>query len=297
MATHFSLKDLGTLSYFLGVEAASTAYGLFLSQQKYIRDLLSKTNMLESKEMATPLSLTETLKLNDGSPNTDLTQYRHVVGPLQYLSLTRPDISFAVNKLSQFMHCPSSIHWSAVKRLLRYLKGTSHHGLLIRKQFSPCLHAFTDSDWAGNPDDRTFTYAFIVFLGVTPISWSSKKQRTVARSSTEAEHRAVASTAVELNWIMNLLQELCVHIPFIPAIYCDNIGATYLCKNPVFHSRMKHIAIDFYFVRDQVLNKRLRVSHVHTHDQLADSLTKTVSRKQFLLHRSKIGIHDGSTIL
>ena len=193
------------------------------------------------------------------------------------------------------MQQPSTLHWSAVKRLLRYLKGTLNHGLFFRKHSPLCLHAFADADWAGNLDDRTSTSGYIIFLGAHPISWSSKKQKTVAWSTTEAEYRAIAATTAELNWITNLLQEL--NIDSTPTIYCDNIGATYLCANPVFHSRMKHIAIDFHFVRDQVIRRQLRVSHVHTADQLADSFTKPLARKLFALHQSKIGLLDRSTIL
>ncbi|TXG71321.1 hypothetical protein EZV62_006256 [Acer yangbiense] len=297
LARRFSLKDLGPLSYFLGVEALTTSTGLFLSQRKYIRDLLHKTHMLDANVASTPLSVTDSLVLHDGSPLTDPTQYRQIVGSMQYLSLTRPDVSFAVNKLSQFMHCPTIKHWTAVKRVLRYLKGTISHGLLLHRKSPSLLHAFADADWAGNPDDRTSTTAYVVFIGANPISWSSKKQRTVARSSTEAEYRAIASTAAEVNWITNLLAELHVPLTAPPTIYCDNIGATYLSANPVFHSRMKHIAIDFHFVRDQVEKKRLRVTHVHTGDQLADSLTKSLPRKHFQTHRSKIGIVDGRSIL
>ena len=116
------------------------------------------------------------------------------------------------------------------------------------------LHGFSDSDWAGNTDDRTSTSGHIVFLGHNAISWSSKKQRFVARSSTEVEYRSVASITTEITWLQSLLSELGVHLPTIPTFYCDNIGATYLCANPVFHSRMKHIAIDFHFVREKVKN-------------------------------------------
>ena len=193
------------------------------------------------------------------------------------------------------MQQPSTLHWSVVKRLLRYLKGTLNHGLFLRKHSPLHLHAFADADWASNLDDRTSTSGYIIFLGAHPISWSSKKQKTVARSTTEAEYRAIAATTAELNWITNLLQEL--NITSTPTIYCDNVGATYLCANSVFHSRMKHIAIDFHFVRDQVVRRRLRVSHVHTADQLADSLTKPLARKLFALHQSKIGFLDRSTIL
>ena len=205
LAARFSLKDFGPLSYFLGVEATFTSSGLLLSQRKYIQDLLLKTNMQDANAVTTPISTSGSLKLSDGSPTTEPTQYRQVVGSLQYLALMRPDISFAVNKLSQFMHQPSTLHWSAVKRLLRYLKGTLNHGLFFRKHSPLCLHAFADANWAGNLDDRTSTSRYIIFLGGHPISWSSKKQKTVARSTTEAEYRVIAATTAKLNWITNLL--------------------------------------------------------------------------------------------
>ena len=127
--------------------------------------------------------------------------------------------------------------------------------------------------------------------------FSSLEFQEVACSTTEAEYHAIATAAAELNWVMNLLKELGININSTPIIYCDNVGATYLCANPVFHSRMKHIAIDFHFVREQVIKHQLRVSHVHTADQLADSLTKPLTRKSLLSHRSKIGVLDKSTIL
>ena len=155
--------------------------------------------MIGANIVSTPLALTEPLKLVDGSAPTDATKYRQIVGSLQYLSLTRPDVSFAVNKLSQYMHRPTTLHWNAVKRVLRYLKGTQNHGLLIRRHSSPHLHAFADADWAGDLDDRRSTTVYVVFYGSTPISWSSKKQHTIARSTTEAEYRAIVSSAAELN--------------------------------------------------------------------------------------------------
>ena len=211
--------------------------------------------------------------------------------------VTRPDVSFVVNKLSQFIHQPTTIHWNAIKRVLRYLKGTINHGLLIRRQSSTHLHAFADADWAGDINDRRSTTTYFIFLGATPISWSSKKQHTIARSTAEAEYRAIASSAAELNWINHLIFELHAPVSPTPVIYCDNVGATYVCANPIFHNRMKHVAIDFFFVRDQVAKGQLRVSHVHTNDQLADSLTKALPRQKFHLHRSKIGILDGCSIL
>lgn len=254
--------------------------------------------MLNAKPVATPLPSHPKLTLKSGSPLSDPHEYRRIVGSLQYLALTRPDISYAVNKLSQFMHCPTSDHWQAVKRVLCYLSGTLDHGIFLRKQAAtPTLHAFSDADWAGDLDDYVSTNAYIIFLGSQPISWTTKKQTGVARSSTEAEYRAVANTASELRWIVSLLLELGIPITTVPTVYCDNIGATYLCASPVFHSRMKHIALDYHFVRGQIQNKLLRVTHVSTNDQLADGLTKPLTRAPFQTSRFKIGVTTAPTIL
>lgn len=174
ISTRFSVKNLGALHYLLVVEVVRSSDSVFLSQYKYVYDLLTKTGMLGAKGVSTLLSSSESLRLDDGSLFTDDQTYRQIVGALQYLSLTRPDIAFVVGKLSQFMHCPSSVHLTSVKRVLRYLKQTVFHGLLLRKSNSLPLMAFSDSDWAGNYDDRTLTSAFIIYLGRCPISWSSK---------------------------------------------------------------------------------------------------------------------------
>lgn len=232
-------------------------------------------------------------KLKDGTPSVDATLYRQVVGKLQYLSFTRPDISFAVN-MSQFMHAPTQMHWSSVKRLLRYLQHTKNHGLQITSKTSPGLFMYSDADWAGDINDRTSTSGYILYFGQNPISWSSKKQRTVARSSTEAKYRAVASALAEVNWVQKLLAELHVQLPEPPIIYCDNVGATYLYQNPVLHSRMKHIEVDFHFVRDQVQRNQVRVQHLHAADQLADTLTKPLSRLLFHKHLLKFKVVDAT---
>ncbi|XP_019241541.1 PREDICTED: uncharacterized protein LOC109221518 [Nicotiana attenuata] len=252
LSKRFSLKDLGLLHFFLGVEVLSSADGLIFSQYNYILDVLKEFSMEESKGVHSPLSTSTQLKLDDGSPLTDAKQYRSPIGKLQYLAFTRPDISYVVNKLSQFMHRPTVIHWTGVKRVLRYLKQTITHGLFFKKQSDHALHIYSDADWAGDLTDRSSTSAYVIYLGLNPISWSSKKQHSIARSSTEAEYRAVAGAVAEGNWTMNLLSELYVPISTTPTVYCDNIGTTYLCQKPVFHSRMKHIAIDFHLVCDQV---------------------------------------------
>ncbi|GKV43245.1 hypothetical protein SLEP1_g50561 [Rubroshorea leprosula] len=226
MGARFSLKDLGPLNFFLGVEAIPTAAGLFLSQHRYITDLLQQYNMHEVKPVPTSLAASTSLHLGSGSPLFDGSIYRRLLGSLQYLALTRPDLCFAVNKLSQFMHQPTDAH-----------------------------------------------------------------------CSTEAKYRALASVASELVWVRNLLSKLGVSGLGSPALFCDNIGATYLSLNPVPHSRMKHIAVDLHFVRDLVEKNVLHVSHISSHDQLADGLTKALSTARFSSLRSKIGVADGTSIL
>lgn len=188
------------------------------------------------------------------------------------------------------MHSPTTEHWQAAKRVLRYLAGTSSYGIYFRKGNPLTLHAFSDADWAGDVADCVSTNAYIIYIGGQPISWSSKKQKGVARSSTEAEYRAVANAASELLWVCSLLSELGLKLHAAPTIYCDNVGATYLCANPVFHSRMKHIAIDYHFIRELIQNGKLRVNHVSTKDQRADALTKPLPRSTFHYLRNKIGV-------
>ena len=297
LANRFALKDLGTLSYFLGVEVVPTATGLFLSQRKYILDLLDRMGMSDAKAAPTPMVVTQTLSSHSGTPLEVPKDYRAAVGTLQYLTLTRPDVAFTVNRLSQFMARPTTDHWSALKRLLRYLCGTLDKGLTIARNSPLRLHAFSDADWAGDKDDYVSTMGHIVFLGTTPLTWCSKKQKSIARSSTEAEYRAVAATTAELLGIRNLLTELGVSISHTPVIYCDNLSATHLSANPVFHSKMKHLALAFHFIREQVQVGSIRVTHVPTSDQLADFLTKPLSRPRLDLLLSKIGLIERPSVL
>ncbi|XP_062085272.1 uncharacterized mitochondrial protein AtMg00810-like [Humulus lupulus] len=286
----FSLKDLGPLNFFLGIEVCRDATGLYLSQSKYISKLLQRTIMMYVKPCPAPMVAGIPLSIHDGETLNTPTTYRSIIGALQYLSHTRPDISFAVNKLSQFLKSPTTKHWNAAKRILRYLKGTMYHGLHIAPSNRLVLTGFSDADWGCCPDDRKSIAGYCVFLGESLISWSSQKQSVVARSSTESEYRALAQLAAELSWLLELLKEMHIQIPTTPIIWCDNISASALAANPVYHARTKHIELDVHFVRDKVLQKQLDIRYIPSHDQIAGCLTKGLSpsRFQFLVDKLQV---------
>lgn len=214
----FAMEDLGVLHFFLGIEAIYDSDGLYLTQSKYIYDLVDRTSMLDSKSILTPVTSGSRLSIHHGEPFFDPSLYRSVIDSLQYLSLTPLDIAYVVNQACQHMHRPSSSHWLAIKRILRYLKCTINHGLHLHPSLPTALHNVSYSDWAGNPNDRRSVNGFVIFLGSNPISWSSKKQQTVARSSTESEYESLANATTELIWIQSLLGELGIRLSDSPTL-------------------------------------------------------------------------------
>ncbi|KAM2637579.1 hypothetical protein EV1_022054 [Malus domestica] len=290
LGTHFAMKDLGPLHYFLGMEVSRTPSAFYLTQSKYILELLQKTNMADAKPISTPVPSGKRLSLYDGEPLSDGSSFRSVVGALQYLLFTRPDIAYAVNQVCQFMHSPTTAHWAAVKRILRYLKGTHDHGLLYKS--SPLtLTAFADADYAGDPDNRRSIGGHYIFLGNNLISWSSKKQRGVSRSSTEAEYRQLAYTSAHLSWFRNLFRDLYLPLP-PPRLWCDNISAIAVASNPVYQARMRHVEVDYHYIRDKVIRKEIEVGYVATIDQIADFLTKGLSSVRFHYLISKLPVRQ-----
>ncbi|KAK2973116.1 hypothetical protein RJ640_027088 [Escallonia rubra] len=286
----FAMKDLGYLHYFLGIEVRKFSQGLFLSQKKYATELLDRAQMKNCKPIGTPMIARASSATQTSVPFSDPHFYRSIVEGLQYLTFTRPDISYSVNYVCQYMQNPTNHHFQLVKRILRYVHGTLGHGIRLLSQGSLDLYGFSDADWAGCPNTRRSTTGFCTFLGSNCISWSAKKQATVARSSTEAEYRALASTAAEITWLSFILRDIGVHLSRPPALFCDNISALHLTINPVFHARTKHIEIDYHFVREKVALGSLTTRFVSSENQVADILTKPLTRSSFEALRVKLGL-------
>ncbi|XP_035838054.1 uncharacterized mitochondrial protein AtMg00810-like [Helianthus annuus] len=280
----FAIKDLGDINYFLGLEVTHTTDGLFLSQFKYAQDILHRAGLLDAKPAPTPLASNTTF-FTTGDPYKDPTDYRSLVGALQYLTITRPDISYAVNQVSQFLQAPTLAHYQCVRRILRYVKGTVAFGLTFSRPSSNSLLGYSDADWARCLETRRSTYCYSIFFGGNLVSWSAKKQPTVSHSSCESEYRAMANTAAELIWITHLLRELHALPPDCPTLLCDNRSAIFLTRNPVSHKRSKHIELDYHIIRELVLSVKLHTKFVSTKLQVVDIFTKSLSRPQFEFFR------------
>ena len=202
------MTDLGKLHYFLGMEVRQCKEGIFIAQKKYAMDLLKKFNLNGCKAVETPMNVNEKLQENDGFGAADVQKFRSLVGGLIYLTHTRPDIMFAVNLVSRFMHKPTKHHYGAVKRVLKYVAGTLAMGIWYCQTKSLKLEGYCDSDWAGSSVDRRSTTGFCFTLGSGAVTWRSKKQSTVALSSCEAEYVAGGAVACEAIWMRKLLLDL-----------------------------------------------------------------------------------------
>ncbi|KAL3633341.1 hypothetical protein CASFOL_022868 [Castilleja foliolosa] len=227
-----------------------------------------------------------------GSPIKDPAFYRSLVGALHYVTITRPEICYAVNKVSQFMANPLEPHLKAVKRILRYLAGTESYGLRLNKPKDHNITGFSDSDWATDVDDRRSVSGYCVFVGDNIVSWSSKKQGCVSRSSTEAEYRSLAQVTSEITWISYLLNELDVKQTRVPHVWIDNQSAIYLSSNPILHARTKHIELDYHFIREKVSAGLMMVNYVPSFDQKADILTKPLSLQSFTRLRKELSVEE-----
>ncbi|GKB86687.1 ribonuclease H-like domain-containing protein [Tanacetum coccineum] len=257
----FSMTDIGPLNYFLGISVTRNTSEMFLSQSKYATEVLERANMLDCNPCRTLVD-TYTKLAADGDLVFDPTLYRILAGALQYLTFTRLDISYVVQQICIFMHDPRESHFSALKRILRYVRGTLDYGLQLYSSSTSSLVAYLDADLAGYPTTRRSTSGYCVFLGNNLLSWSSKRQFTLSRSSVEAEYREVANAVAETCWLRNLLRELYTPLLTATIVYCGNVSVVYLSFNPLQHQLTKHIEIGIHFVRDLVTTGHVCVLHV-----------------------------------
>ncbi|KAD4888928.1 hypothetical protein E3N88_21001 [Mikania micrantha] len=289
---NFSIKDLGTLRYFLGVEVARTAEGLVLSQRKYTLDILNDCGLTGCRPSQLPFEKNLKLEHDPKEPEVDASLYRRIVGRLLYLQATRPDIAYSVNILSQFVSDPRRNHMDAANKVLRYLKTTPGQGILLPKEGGTDLVSYCDSDWLGCPSTCRSRTGYLLLFGGAPISWKSKKQSVVSRSSAEAEYRAMATTITEILWVRWLLTELGVPSIGPTTLYCDNQAARHIANNPVFHERTKHVEMDCYFVRERVETGEIKPAFIDTKNQVADLFTKPLAAHQLNYLLEKLGIRN-----
>ena len=278
------------MRYFLGLEVLQRSDGIFISQKKYALEVLQRFGMDKSNSVHNPIVPGFKLMKDEGGVKVDKTYYKQVVGSLMYLTATRPNMMFVVSLISRYMENPTELHLQVAKRVLRYLQGTTEFGIFYRKGGDDELVTYTDSDHAGDLDERKSTSGYVFLLSSGAISWSSKKQPIVSLSSTEAEFIAVASCACQAVWLKRVLGKLGQNQGKPTIIHCDSSSAIKLSKNPVMHGRSKHIDVLFHFLRELTKAGTVKLVHCGTQEQLADVITKPLKLDAFLKLRGLMGV-------
>ncbi|GJT41958.1 putative ribonuclease H-like domain-containing protein [Tanacetum coccineum] len=284
MKSRFQMSSMGELTFFLGLQVKQKADGIFISQDKYVAEILKKFDFANVKTASTPIETQKPLVKDEEASNVDVHLYRSMIGSLMYLTASRPDIMFAVCACSRFQVTPKSSHLSAIKRIFRYLKGKPKLGLWYPRVSSFDLESYSDSDYAGANLNRKSIIGGCQFLGRRLISWQCKTQTIVATSTTEVEYVAAASCCGQVLWIQNQMLDYGLNFKNTK-IYIDIESTICIVKNLVYHSKTKHIAIRHHFIRDAYGKKLIQVLKIHTDDNVADLLTKAfdVSKFQFLV--------------
>ncbi|GKC05238.1 retrovirus-related pol polyprotein from transposon TNT 1-94 [Tanacetum coccineum] len=298
MCSKFKMSMMGKLSFFLGLQISQSPKDIFLNQSKYALELLKKYGMVTSKQVDTPI--VEKSKLDEdpkGKPVNPI-RYRGMIGTLMYLISSRPDLVFVVCMYARYQAKPTEKHLHAVKRIFKYLKGTINMGLWYSKDSCIALTAFVDADHAGCQDTRRGTSGSMQLLGERLVSWSSKKRKSTAISSTEAEYIAPSDCCARILWMRSQLTDYGLVFNKIP-LYCDNKSAIALCCNNVQHSRSKHIDIRFHFIKEQVENGVVELYVVRTDYQLAGIFTKALPRERlnFLIEKLGMKIMSPETLI
>jgi hypothetical protein len=292
MKKKFSMSDLGLLSYYLGIEVKQEEGGVILSQCSYAVKILESAGMLNCNSCDTPME--PRLKLCKGKEEevVDPTAYRSIIGSLRYLVNTRPDLAYSVGVVSRHMEAPGKEHWSAVKHILRYVKGTIGYGCKYERgiELKHILLGYSDSNFAGDLEDRKSTTGVVYFLGKSLVTWASQKQKIVPLSSCEAEYVAAAAAACQGVWLSRLIADLLETKEAPVKLLMDNMSAIALSKNPVHHDRSKHIDTKYHFIRECIEEGKVEVDHVGTAAQLADIFTKSPERVRFVELRGALGV-------
>ncbi|KAF7150925.1 hypothetical protein RHSIM_Rhsim02G0113200 [Rhododendron simsii] len=290
MMAEFEMSDLGKMHYFLGIEVVQLPAGIFISQKKYVQEILDRFQMKNCNSVSTPTEFGLKLTKDHDGKKVDSTLYKQIVGSLMYLTATRPDIMYSVSLISRYMENPTELHLLVAKRIFRYLQGTWKFGLFYKKGERSDLRGFTDSDYAGDQDDRRSTSGYVFMLGSGAVSWSSKKQPIVTLSTTEAEFVAATSCVCQAIWLKKILEELYFKRQGAITIFCDNSSAIKLSKNPVLHGRSKHIDVKFHFLRDHTKDGTIDLIFCKSEDQVADIMTKPLKLGMFMKLQNLLGI-------
>ncbi|GJR93366.1 retrovirus-related pol polyprotein from transposon TNT 1-94 [Tanacetum coccineum] len=291
MCSKIKMSVMGKISFFLGLQISQSPRGIFINQSKYSFESLKKYDFDTCDPVDTPMVEKSKLDEDKEGKAVDPSHYRGMIGTLLYLTASRPDLQFAICMCARYQARPTEKHLHAVKRIFRYLRGTVNRGLWYPKDSSITLTAFADADHAGCQDTRHSTSGSMQFLGDRLVSWSSKRQKSAAISSTEAEYIAMSGCCAQILWMRSQLTDYGLGFNKIP-MYCDNKSAIALCCNNVQHSRSKHIDIRFHFIKEQVENGVIELYFVNTEYQLADIFTKPLARERIEFLINKLGMRS-----
>ncbi|KAK1423646.1 hypothetical protein QVD17_18952 [Tagetes erecta] len=295
MESVFDMKDLGMLSYYLGIEVDQTENGIVIKQEGYAKKILKMAGMSNCNASLWPMEHKLQLTKDEDGRSVNPTEYRRIIGSLRYLIHTRPDLSYSVGVVSRFMQNPKESHYAAVKQILRYIKGTTGFGLKYHKEGDGRLVGYSDSSYGTDTEDRRGTTGVAFYYSNNLITWASQKQQTVALSSCEAEFMAANAAACQALWLRQLISELTGKQAQKVQLLVDNESAIALMKNPVFHQRSKHIDTKYHFIRECVERDKVLVEHVSGKLQKADILTKALPRVKFVEMRALIGVEELKT--
>ena len=292
MKNEFNMTDLGKMKFFLGVEVVQNSKGIYMGQRKYALEILQRFGMEHSNPTKSPIVPGCKLTKDEGGAKVDPTKYKQMIGCLMYLTVSRPDLMYVMGLVSRYMEKPTELHMMTVKRVLRYLRGTTELGICYQKRGrSDGLIAYSDSDYAGDLDDRRSTSGYVFMMSSGAVAWSSKKQAIVTLSTIEAEFISAAACACQAIWMQRVLkqlrwnQESCV-------IYCDNSSTIKLSKNPVMHGRSKHIVVRYHFLRDLSKDGDIELKYCSSQEQVADIMTKPLKLDTFVNLRNQLGVCD-----